>query len=205
MLLTCDNEVQSPFTPKAARLRRPFRAVVAYRRGGDFQNATMRKTKSVEERFWKYVKRCRGIKSQFVDSPCWEWSGTLNNKGYGNLTIDKVPVRAHRISWEIHHGKIPDRIRVLHKCDNPKCVNPYHLFLGTQKDNISDMWKKGRDNHARGERAWRAILTADNVREIKSELAKHIRGTAPKMAKKFNVHETTIRSIQYGISWKHMR
>ncbi len=78
---------------------------------------------------------------------CWEWMGTKNRGGYGSfLHSYQVKKGAHQISWEIHYGPIPSGLCVLHKCDNPGCVNPEHLFLGTKRDNTLDMVKKRRHN-----------------------------------------------------------
>jgi HNH endonuclease len=75
---------------------------------------------------------------------CWEWIGTKNEYGYGIKTVNNKAVRAHRLSWEIHNGAIPKNLCVCHKCDNPGCVRPDHLFLGTKKDNNRDKGNKGR-------------------------------------------------------------
>lgn len=94
---------------------------------------------SVVERFWLKVAQAEG---------CWLWLGAKGRRGYGYLhrggKTDRHPIRAHRASWEIHFGAIPAGLWVLHKCDNPPCVNPNHLFLGTRKDNMDDCASKGR-------------------------------------------------------------
>src|SRR3990167_4590258 len=97
------------------------------------------KGKSAEEKFWKNIRKT---------DTCWIWIANKVDIGYGNLTIwnkgKSKGLRAHRVSWEIHFGKIPKDMNVLHKCDNPSCVNPNHLWLGTQADNMLDKVLKGR-------------------------------------------------------------
>lgn len=94
-----------------------------------------------EDRFWAKVRRGE-------QNDCWEWSAGVDNFGYGRLNTRGVVDLAHRLSWELAHGPIPDGMCVLHRCDNPPCVNPRHLFLGTRDDNVQDMIAKGR--HWRG-------------------------------------------------------
>ncbi len=88
-------------------------------------------------RFWQKVQKGDG---------CWEWQGSRNKLGYGITSLRGRAIRAHRVSWEIVNGPIPDGLLVCHRCDNPACVRPDHLFLGTQIDNLRDMRTKGRGN-----------------------------------------------------------
>lgn len=99
---------------------------------------------TLAEQLWKWVDEA---------DDCWEWVGAKNKYGYGILSVAVSPdahggvrrnMRAHRVSWIVHHGDIPSGLNVLHRCDNRACVRPDHLFLGTQRDNFEDMVAKGR-------------------------------------------------------------
>lgn len=91
----------------------------------------------ISQRFWSKVR---------IGDGCWEWTASTHKFGYGQLFVEwkARPLQAHRVSWELHFGEIPKGKHVLHKCDNPLCVRPDHLFLGTHEDNLSDMNRKGR-------------------------------------------------------------
>lgn len=89
------------------------------------------------ERFWSKT-------TPEPNSGCWLWTASLGSTGYGQISIDGRHRKAHRVSWELHNGEIPDGMCVLHRCDVPSCVNPEHLWLGDQPANLKDMWAKGR-------------------------------------------------------------
>lgn len=121
---------------------------------------------NLNERYWSKVAK--------VDSGCWEWTAQTNNKGYGMVRVRYLGFKekqlAHRISYLFHKGEIPKGLYVLHTCDNPKCVNPDHLFVGDDKDNVHDMWNKGRASAPpvrSGTDHWKAVLSASQVDRIR--------------------------------------
>lgn len=146
------------------------------------------------KRFWEKVK----IGSS---SECWEWIAGKDFDGYGQFRLDRTTRSAHRIAWELIYGGIPEGLCVLHHCDNPACVNPKHLFLGTQIDNIRDRDKKGRVAHNYGEKNGRgtAKLTKKDVFEIRKLLQRGL--TQKEIAEMFGVVHQTISKIAIGIRW----
>lgn len=131
---------------------------------------------------------------------CWDWKGVIHMDGYARLKTFKRNIGAHVFSWMLYKGEIPYKKCVLHKCDNKKCSNPDHLFLGSPADNSKDMVKKNRQ--AKGNSA-KSILTENEVRIIKNRLKN--RETSYSISKDFPVNMSTIYSIEYGKSWKHIK
>ena len=112
---------------------------------------------------------------------CWDFKGKTTSDGYFEIKIGgrispKI-LKAHRVSWMIHNGDIPDRLCVLHKCDNRICTNPEHLFLGTNADNVSDREQKSRGNQLKGEDHNKSVLTVEQVKKIKKLLKLGVIGT----------------------------
>lgn len=131
---------------------------------------------------------------------CWEWNGTRNDRGYGKLYYRNRQYRAHRVSYELHHGSIPDGVDICHKCDNPPCVNPNHLFVGTRQVNVNDMVAKGRDLH--GERAHHAKLREQDIIEIRALCAAGI--PQKEVAERFGVIRRTISFVVSRQTWRHV-
>ena len=144
-----------------------------------------------------------------VVGECWLWIGAKQNPrrsqpvGYGVMVVCPRPryaMLAHRLSWVFHHGLIPEGLGVLHKCDNPPCVNPDHHFLGDQKDNMEDCVTKGRKEY--GENHSRATLTESKVLEIR-RLADSGVGL-PEIASRFNSPHPTIWAVAKRKSWRYL-
>ena len=133
---------------------------------------------------------------------CWMWCGNRHLKGYGQFKLPGYPYRVHRASWEIHYGKIPNGLHVLHRCDNPGCVNPEHLFLGTHADNMKDCSTKGRIAvpDQRGEAHSGHKLTLNSVKEIKRLLGTK---SHSELGKLFNISRSVITRISLGKLWPH--
>ena len=145
-----------------------------------------------------------------TENGCWEWMGFLEN-GYGGIVENhSKKYKAHRISYEIFFGVKPQEKFVCHKCDNPGCVNPSHLFIGTVNDNNQDKVKKGRQTSFPGSKNPQSKLDETIARKIKQETVVGDRvgynngSNVKEIAKKYNVHTETVRLIARGITWKHI-
>lgn len=134
---------------------------------------------------------------------CWLWTAAQQKNGYGHIQFKGSVTLAHRVSYELYVGEIPDGMCVLHNCDTPQCVNPYHLFLGTQKDNMMDKKIKGRAEcpDRIGELSWSSKLKKEQVLSIIEDKRSH-----RKIAKDYGVGKTTIGYIKSGVTWsKYLR
>jgi hypothetical protein len=131
------------------------------------------------------------------DDGCWEWTGSRDRKGYGHCMLRGYKTNAHRVSWIVRNGQIPPGLFVLHKCDNPPCINPDHLFLGDVLANAKDMTSKSRQ--ARGRDQHSATLDECRVREIlgRTEIARVV-------AAEFVVCRGVISDIRNGRTWNHV-
>jgi len=139
---------------------------------------------------------------------CLEFTGYRDKKGYGRIQVAGSGRCTHRVSWQAHNGPIPESIDgkdacVLHKCDNPPCINPDHLFLGSNDDNMADMIKKGRGADTRGVKNGRAKLNEFQVRVIK-RLFNHKSMTQKEAGDIFGVSVSSIAKVKSGLCWGHM-
>jgi hypothetical protein len=140
-----------------------------------------------------------GEKLKAMPSGCWEFQGS-RLRGYGRIGRGRVAdgtSYSHRVMWEIVFGSIPDGLCVLHKCDNPPCGNPAHLFLGTNADNTLDKERKGRGRHTKGEENADARLTWGQVRAIRVDSR-----SCRKLATEYGVCHQHIQKIKSGKKWK---
>jgi hypothetical protein len=134
------------------------------------------------------------------ESGCWLWIGaTTEDGGYGQISQDYRRMLAHRLSWELYNGPIPEGMNVLHHCDTPSCVNPKHLFLGTQLDNAKDCWSKNRHSFPIGELHPGSKLTEDQVKTIRLSSQK-----SQILADEYNVTVGLIKHIRHRRLWKHI-
>jgi hypothetical protein len=144
-----------------------------------------------EQRFWSKVNKTES---------CWLWTGCCFSSGYGALSVDDIPIYTHRYSYEIHKGKIPEGLLIRHTCDNPPCVNPNHLLVGTRADNVMDMVERNRQ--ARGSKNGQAKLTEDDVNEIK--IFREFGFTQQELGKMYGVSQSTITRLLSKKRWGHL-
>ncbi len=130
----------------------------------------------------------------------WIWSGAKDKDGYGNLYYHGSHMLAHRLSYILHYNIDPNELYVLHKCNNPRCVNPNHLFLGTQKDNMKHMFESGRSKPNKGENNGRSVVTWPVVRQIREEYIKY-RIPYVELAKKYGISKSEISYIVRNEHW----
>lgn len=156
----------------------------------------MTRKKSIIGRLLKYIKVNEV-------TGCWEWQGSCNTTGlhYARLRINGVGVLCHRLTFKLFSGNIPGNMLVLHHCDNPPCINPKHLFLGSYSDNIKDALDKNR--MARGEKNGRSKLTDNKVLSIRK---KHSTGeyTLEGLAIEYSVDQHTIFDVIKRRTWNHV-
>lgn len=150
----------------------------------------------VRERFELYLPSPR------ESEECWPWQGHCHKRGYGRFhvanRVGEYPLSrfAHRIAWQIYHGPVPYGLKVLHKCDNPPCVNPSHLFTGTGSDNSQDMVSKGRGPAQQ--------IKADLAARLIEALALHRQGviSISQIARDFSVQRRSVQRINEGRAWR---
>lgn len=147
------------------------------------------------QRFWDKVEK--GSTDE-----CWLWTASTAGKGYGQIKIPgtRKQIYAHRLSFLIHKGPIPDGADLRHTCDNPRCVNPKHLITGSRADNLGDM--VARDRHLYGERNNQHRLTEEQVHGVFDLLEKGIPQSA--IAKAMGIHQMTVSKIARGERWRHV-
>jgi len=178
--------------------------------------------KSDTVKFWSRVNRNGRTPDHMPQlGPCWVWEAGKTTAGYGSMRIegDTNPHYSHRLSWESSNGSIPDGMKICHSCDNPSCVRPSHLFLGTSLDNSQDALKKGRLHKQaatlrrlwkdrwcitmRGEQHPSHRLTEEKVREIRSTYQRGVFGYK-RLVKKFGISFGLAQRIVSGKAWPHL-
>lgn len=147
------------------------------------------------KRFWSKVNKVTGL-------PCWLWTGSKCNYGYGIIAIKGYSDKAHRVSYRLAKSD-PGELCVLHKCDTPACVNPEHLFLGTRQDNNLDRVLKNRDGNHKGVANGRAKLTDNQVKAILEEY-KILKTSYSKLALKYRISKSAVAFIIRRKHWTHI-
>ncbi|MGW9268361.1 HNH endonuclease [Microbacterium sp. NPDC055599] len=146
---------------------------------------------TVVARFYRYVDKGS-------EQECWPWLGTVKKNGYGQFWFNGKPDRAHRVSYELTNGEIPEGMLIRHTCDNKRCVNPAHLITGTARDNARDAVERGL--YPRGETQGRSKLTLEQVNEIRRNWRERTE-TQKSMAERFGVSTSAIQLVATGQSW----
>jgi len=180
-------------SPSCIRYTGPIESLAATKGKGIWQTVSDKdRFTYIMERYEKLVIRSDG---------CWSWKNKLIANGYGTIQTGRNKmILAHRASWLIHNGEIPTGLLVLHKCDNPPCTNPDHLFLGTHKDNMQDCIRKGRRHARKGELHYRAKINMNIARQIKELIASGSSQSA--IGRMFNISPSTVQNIADGKTWK---
>jgi len=148
---------------------------------------------------------CKYLPETLDENKCLEWIGWIQKDGYGGLSYNGKILKAHRVSYEIYHSEPLGNLHCLHRCDNRKCVNPLHLFSGTNLDNIRDKVQKGRcyTGNQKGEHNGASKLTDNQVRQIR-KLRILEKYTTTKLGEMYNVHRSTISYIINNKTYKHL-
>jgi len=197
IIILCKNCNQSfkSYPSEVARGKKYCSISCASKINKNLKKTFFQKTSFIEKFFLKISKNNH-------PNNCWIWEGHKNKQGYGRLRSNYKDLLAHRVSWEIFFYDIPDGFWVCHHCDNPSCVNPEHLFLGTSLDNAQDRSEKKRNRNQNGSNHNMAKLNEKIVINIRRQLALGASGYG--LAKKYNVSPMAINNIKHYKSWKHV-
>jgi hypothetical protein len=165
--------------------------------------ANTRNWKSPRDRLFDKVDKNGPVPQHRAElGPCWDWTAARLSSGYGLFLLNKVQTTAHRAAWILTYGAIGDGLQVMHKCDRPSCVNPEHLELGTQLDNMRDMVRKGRSAKTRGEQKWSAKVCSCAVRAMRILWQEGV--SQKEIAKRFGVDCSSVSKTVRGRQWKHV-
>jgi hypothetical protein len=205
MVIFKKNIILSYIMPRNYRKYDNYIKMYGKNRGTEIKLKISNTLKSKPKKDMEYIKEKLKNYKINTKTDCWLWNGATTNFGHGRIKINNKFFSVHRLSYIIHIGKIPKELFVCHHCDNPSCINPQHLFIGTRSDNMKDAYNKGRLKipHNKGENVPGHILTEKDVKKIIK--IKHTQKiTDSELGKKFRVARQTINGIINNEKWKHI-
>lgn len=219
MILSCNRKSTPSTAPENRKVSNGLPPSVAHRGSGIYRSATVMDSSlktsdknggsrgvwrrpSANDRFLSYINKLGGVPDHVPGiGRCWIWTGGYDGCGYGAFWINGKTERASRVSYRMFIGDFQETLNICHRCDNPKCVNPKHLFTGTHQDNVADRHSKGRTRTSSGEGCWASKLKPDDVLFIRDNYKPR---SVSGLISQFGISYSTLQDIIKKRTWKHL-